>query len=214
MIDIVGDANSALASSLPGSTLPTTNWAPQEIMADRYVIPVPRDVVGRYRLSVRLYDPVDQVYLSPRGDTLVSAALVQLYACPVTVANGNTPPGEQPSPDYYGNGALWTALWPEGKVLIDPSHVQPDGWLEMKFVWWRSVFGPLTVEGRRLDADAPPLRAIIPEGYGNTGLQASSLLFSSEGCWQVAGRVGDAQLTFVTLVVNVPQYPWMTPEKK
>ena len=218
VIGIVGAASGAMESSLPGSTLPTADWMPQAIMVDRYEIPVPRDVAGRYSLSVRLYDPVDQVYLSPRTGALPSSQSIllatQLYACPVTVPNGSTPPGEQPSFDHHGNGTLWTALWPDGKVLMDPSHVQPDGSLEMKFLWWRDVYGKLSIEGQRLDAPAPPLQVIIPEGYGETGLQASSLLFPSAGCWQVTGKAGNAPLTFVTLVVNVPQYPWMTPEKK
>lgn len=38
--------------------------------------------------------------------------------CPVTVPNGSTPPGEAPSDRFYGNGQLWTVLWPEGTVNI------------------------------------------------------------------------------------------------
>ena len=34
--------------------------------------------------------------------------------CPVTIANGNGPPGEGSSPDDHGNGVLWTALPPGG----------------------------------------------------------------------------------------------------
>lgn len=74
----------------------------------------------------------------------------------------------------------------------------------MKFFWWRGegVRAPLTIEGRRLDAPAPALRAEIPEGYGLTGFQSSALLFPSEGCWEVTGEAGGARLTFVTLVVK------------
>jgi hypothetical protein len=38
----------------------------------------------------------------------------------------------------------------------------------------------LTVLGKRLDASAPPLRADIPEGYGDTGFQATALIFPTE----------------------------------
>jgi hypothetical protein len=75
----------------------------------------------------------------------------------------------------------------------------------MKFVWWRGVKGQLSIEGRRLDADAPPLRASIPDGYGDSGVQASALIFPTEGCWEVTGRVGDAALTFITRVTKVDQ---------
>jgi hypothetical protein len=128
-----------------------------------------------------------------------------LLSCPVTAPNGSTPPGEQPSPDLHGNGRIWTGLWPEGRVVFKPGgpgHILPDGSLEMKWWWWRGVMGQLTIEGRRLDAPAPPLRAEIPEGYGATGFQASGLIFPSQGCWEVTGRVGEASLTFVTLVVR------------
>jgi hypothetical protein len=78
-----------------------------------------------------------------------------------------------------------------------------DGSLSMKFPWWRGVRGKLTIEGKRLDATAPPLRANIPEGYGDTGFQSTALVFPTEGCWEVTGKVGKVSLTFVTRVVKV-----------
>jgi hypothetical protein len=80
--------------------------------------------------------------------------------------------------------------------------VLPDGWLGMKFPWWRAISGKLTIEGRRLDATAPALEADIPDGCGDTGFQASGIIFPSEGCWQVTGKVGETSLTFVTQVVK------------
>jgi len=59
------------------------------------------------------------------------------------------------------------------------------------------------MHGKRLDAPAPPLRAIIPEGYGDTGFQATGLIFPTEGCWEVTGEVGDTRVTFVTRVVKL-----------
>jgi hypothetical protein len=73
----------------------------------------------------------------------------------------------------------------------------------MKFLWWRGVRGKLTIQGQRLDAPAPPLRADIPGGYGDTGFQATGLIFPTEGCWEVTGKVGESSLTFVTRVVKV-----------
>jgi len=49
----------------------------------------------------------------------------------------------------------------------------------------------------------PPLRARIPDGYGDTGFQATALIFPTEGCWEVTGKVGEASRTFVTRVVKV-----------
>lgn len=126
--------------------------------------------------------------------------------CEVTVANGNAPPGERPSPTYHGSGGLWTILQREGKIVFRPNgpgFVLPDGSLSWKWPWWRGVQGKLTVEGRRLDAPAPPLRAAIPDGYGDKGFQATALIFPTGGCWEVTGRVGEASLTFHMLVVQV-----------
>jgi hypothetical protein len=138
---------------------------------------------------------------------LSSCDTSQAGSCPLTIANGQTPPGETPSESYHGNGALWTVLWPEGVVSFEPGgpgEVRADGSLVMKFPWWRGqgVVGFLEIEGRRLDGSAPPLQAEIPEGYGRTGFQASAIVFPSEGCWEIMGRAGEAQITFVALVVR------------
>jgi hypothetical protein len=142
-----------------------------------------------------------------------------LKDCPVTKPNGSMPAGEPQSgkcAGCYGNGALWTVLWPEGKVVFRPGgsgFVEPDGSLSMKFPWWRAGragYGKFTIEGRRLDEPGPPLRAYIPDGYTNaqgySGFQATALIFPTEGCWEVTGRAGQDSLTFVTQVVRVSEH--------
>jgi hypothetical protein len=133
------------------------------------------------------------------------------FCCPVTLPNGSQPPVKNfggtvtYSPTYrgpltdraegsHGNGKLWAVLPLDGKLLATP---EKEGSLRWKFPWWRAVRGPLTVRGRRLDGPAGPLRAHIPAGYGETGFQASGIFFPSEGCWEITGRAGDAELTFV-----------------
>jgi hypothetical protein len=139
-----------------------------------------------------------------------SPAATGAPACPVTKPNGSMPPGERPSPDFHGNGALWTMLWPEGRVVFRPGgsgFVLLDGSLSMKFPWWRGIRGKLTIQGRRLDAPAPPLRARIPEGYGDIGFQATGLIFPTPGCWEVTGLVSGNRLTFITEVVKIGKGP-------
>jgi len=71
-------------------------------------------------------------------------AVEESFSCPVTV------PSEKNG--KYGNEALTTGLWPEGKVVFKPGgagFVLEDGALAMKFWWWRPVGGRLTIEGRR-----------------------------------------------------------------
>ena len=50
---------------------------------------------------------------------------------------------------------------------------------------------------------SPPLRADVPAGYPDTGFQPSGLMFPTQGCWSVTGRIGDGKpLTFVTFVLK------------
>lgn len=124
------------------------------------------------------------------------------FTCPVTEPNGSLPPGETVESEYYlGDGKLWTVLWPDGTIYMLPEDRQTDGSYSMKWGWWRGVDGALTIEGRRLDVPDEPLRADIPDGYGETGFQVSTLIFPTTGCWELTGRVGEASLTFVTKVV-------------
>lgn len=122
-------------------------------------------------------------------------------SCPVTLGNGQTPPGEAPSADYLGNGRLWTVLWPKGIAFVPPDDIEADGSLSMKFPWWRGpgVRGSLDISGHELRTGIP-VRASIPDGYGDTGFQATGISFPVEGCYSVTGEVGGAELSFVTLV--------------
>jgi hypothetical protein len=121
----------------------------------------------------------------------------------VTRPNGSIPQGESAvaGARYLGNGHLWTDLY-RNPIHPRPEDVREDGAIEMKFAWWRAVPGKLRIEGRRLDADAPPLSAWVPDGYGRRGFQSTAITFPTAGCWEVTGRVGDASLTFVSLILE------------
>jgi hypothetical protein len=136
--------------------------------------------------------------------------------CPVTtpppVALTPPPPaGTGPNPNLvftagpgnflYGNDALIAILPNDGTIHpSDPSRGLPGG---VKFAWWRIAHGALAIATRRLDAVTVQQSPNVPDPYGDTGFQASSLNFSSPGCWQVSGTVGGKALTFV---VNVAAY--------
>jgi hypothetical protein len=126
--------------------------------------------------------------------------------CPLTLPNERTPRGRSNAGMNHGNGKLWTTMWPHNVLIASGDYIQPDGSVWMKWPWWRSVHGRLTVTGRRLDGDAPPLTAAVPSGYGNRGFQPSGITFPTEGCWRVTGAVGSARLTFVTLVLKADRY--------
>ncbi len=125
---------------------------------------------------------------SPTPVPLTKAAIV---SCPVSLPNLSTSPNDYYILTYagisayagYGNasGTLFTEPWPGGKVVFTPEGpgaILPDGSLAMKWPWYRhNVVGQLAIEGRRLDAPAPPLRAEIPCCYDETGFQPSELIF-------------------------------------
>lgn len=152
------------------------------------------------------------------------ASPLPMPACPVTQPNDVQPPPEANifgrGNGDYGTDALWTSLWVwgEGTVVVPPTHVQADGVLgPMKWPWWRGVPGQLVIEGRRIDATAPPLQTYSAAGqrldqpeptpsafdvvYTETAFLPTGLVFPTTGCWEITASVGEERLTFVTLVV-------------
>jgi hypothetical protein len=142
-----------------------------------------------------------------------SAETSQKTKCAVTTPNGIVAGGGDKDPNSYGNRQVSVGpfgLWPGGTVVFKPGGAgfrTRDGSLGMKFGWMRGVRGQLRTEGRRLDAPAPPVRGEVPRGYGSLGFQASYVVFPSTGCWEVTGRIGDASVTFVTMVVQIGEGP-------
>jgi hypothetical protein len=130
------------------------------------------------------------------------AKYVRLVDCPVTVGTRETWPDGNSIELTYRDGPLFVALYPDGIVQATPDDVWEDGSIAIKFGWWRGVKGTLAIEGRRLDAPAPPVQARIPSGYGSSGFQSTAVIFAGPGCWEVTGSLGAVRLTFVTRVVG------------
>jgi len=147
---------------------------------------------------IRLFALISVAALSAAG----AREPQDIVSCAVTMPNDQ---------GAYANDSLLVYLtWPDGTVVFrpgGPGFVLADGALSMKFGWERRVSGELTIQGRRLDGEAPSLRAEVPCCYGATGFQASALIFPSPGCWEVTGTVGTASLTFVTRVVKIDDGP-------
>jgi hypothetical protein len=130
------------------------------------------------------------------------------FACKVTIPNGSQPPDKDwggtgsfawekaAAASSYGNGELWTLL-PRGGTLF-AGHDQ-QGRLWDKWLWYRTVHGHLSVSGRRLGGPetfqtGPSEETMLGR---DTGLLVEGLAFPSEGCWEVTGKAGGTELTFV-----------------
>jgi hypothetical protein len=133
--------------------------------------------------------------------TAVPAADMKAFEpCPVTA-----PVIEHPTDtDVFGDG-------PEAEWYCDPDNrlcaVKNGAWHAggIKVGWRKPPGARFDVSGRRLDAEAPPLKATIPDGYPGT-FQASGLTFPTEGCWEVEARTDENTLRFV-VQVEPPLHP-------
>lgn len=121
---------------------------------------------------------------------------------------GTRPSREPPIPgeDFnYGNRHVAVYLWPKGRLVATRhgqtwGRITPSGSIWAKVGWWRGAPGRLYIQGERLDAAAPPLRARVPAGYGS--FQSTGLTFPTPGCWLVVGSVAGHELEFVVLVTK------------
>lgn len=117
-------------------------------------------------------------------------------ACPVTPTVTETPPRD-PNADPFGSGPWFVnadrSLWAQWNLGWQAG---PDG---NKVLWIRPAGAKLTVTGRRLDGDAPPLRADIPGGYPTT-FQVSGVYLSEPGCWEITAEAGGRRLQFVAQI--------------
>jgi hypothetical protein len=91
---------------------------------------------------------------------------------------------------WYGNDVLWVNVYPQGARRSE------------KFPWVRLGRGSLTITGHRIDAEAAPAIGHVPQGYGDTGFQASGIDFPTAGCWEITGQLAGENLRFVVKVLD------------
>jgi hypothetical protein len=132
--------------------------------------------------------------------------------CPVTTAENASFQAPEPYAAvapwenifWHGTEGLWTALHADGIWASLPDN--PEGYTQ-KIMWWSSSYvlkeelqPNLIVSGRRLDAEAPPLKF-----YGATNAFAEDIGdamltgvdFPTLGCWEVTGQYKKSELKFV-----------------
>lgn len=118
-------------------------------------------------------------------------------------------PANAPYPNefWYGSADLWTMLPVDGAWRGLP--FSSTGFTQKVF-WWRADYDPyaepqpaLTVVGRRLDGEAPALRAASATHALHADFHAAMLVgvdVPTAGCWQITGTYGAAALSFVVRV--------------
>ena len=110
---------------------------------------------------------------------------------------------------WFGTDRLWTVLPADGTWTL--GHYTPsDPTFRQKLFWWRQGYDwrteplpKLTITGRRLDAQAAPLKA---DRANTVSSQPAAMVvginFPTNGCWEVTGRYGDNTLTFVVWIAK------------
>jgi hypothetical protein len=187
-----------VAALLVPAALPADAKSPPRngVVRLRHQVVVLKAKVQKLRAANRQLAQANAVGL--RHELALQRRVAAVDPCPITRPNGSKPPGPTFGAEFHGNGSIWIGLWHSNVVVWD---AEPGGTITVKFGWWRGAHGKVRIEGRRLDAPGPPLVGHVPDGYGDSGFQSSGITFPSAGCWQVTGHVGEASLTFVTLVL-------------
>lgn len=117
-----------------------------------------------------------------------------------------TPPSNYVGEFWYGTPELWTMLRTDGTWSSLP---QSGVGYTQKVFWWRQGYDmntepnpKLTVTGKRLDAQAPPLSASSATNasadFGEAMLVGVDI--PTFGCWEITGQYNGTELSFVVWI--------------
>lgn len=143
------------------------------------------------------------------------AALIPPADCPVTTAESTSFEAPEPySPTapwdgmfWFGSEGLWTALQTNGVWSGLPDnpggYTQKIAWWSRGYVWNVETQPSLMVTGKRLDAEAPSLKASGANGAYADDMGSAMMMgvdFPTLGCWEITGQYKESELTFVVWV--------------
>lgn len=112
---------------------------------------------------------------------------------------------------WFGSDKLWTDLRADGTWQGLPHYTPESTSFRQKLFWWRQGYDWLAepnpflkVTGRRLDAPAQALASSQANGsYRHEDWESFMVVgidIPTYGCWQITGRYGDDELTYVVIV--------------
>ena len=163
---------------------------------------VPPLDAGVYRLAVWCRTCGDGRFSVQRS---VRLRVLPTASCPVTRPNGNRPPRQPRSVNWYGNGLLWARVEGDGSYSVPREQVAADGSIGNKLLWVTTPpWSKPAVTGERLDAAAPPLKVLgVNTGSFQGDVDPSHMTpvsFPSPGCWRLTARIADVSLVYVVQV--------------
>jgi len=142
-------------------------------------------------------------------------------SCPATTppAHPFTPPAwYEPADDdfWLGSEKLWTqgnksGVWdwephkPGHEHEVQPLTVKIS-WGSVDYYWRKEPRPNLTLTGRRLDGEAPPLLTSTTNIAGPNaehGFMLSGVYVPTPGCWEITGEYRGEKLSFVVWVQQV-----------
>jgi hypothetical protein len=119
------------------------------------------------------------------------------FNCPVSPITTERPEND--------NTAAWSGTWyrsPNGEIWASEPGLRKLREGGDKVLWVKPFGSKLTITGKRLDGDAPPLKATAPDGYEMFDYQASGITFPTAGCWEIAATAGKTNWRFVVNIIE------------
>lgn len=164
-----------------------------------------------YRDILGIFFALYLLNLSALQDVGVASAENEMgISCPVTLP---LPFAPDTLAGTVSNQWISTSVNPEGYIFspITPGfRSSRDGYWGQKQAWASTIPGELAISGRRLDAEAPPLRAYVSSIESKDNSFVSIIMFPTPGCWEVVGSVQDKTLRFFAFVVVLDGGPTRT----
>ena len=130
-----------------------------------------------------------------KGNTASACLLTEpLWAKPPEDSAVLNPPAYG---DYFVNNDH--SIWASASWAVDENDRRNVSKEWIKVGWFRPAGAELIVTGQRLDGEAPPLEVEASCCYP-TRFQASGLYFPTEGCWEIAAKAADKELSFTVWI--------------
>ncbi len=131
-------------------------------------------------------------------DVYAGARTGQSENCPVSTPAVATPP-DSDYRDPFPYGEYFVSA--DKKLWVDATEWRQG---RTKYPWVKPFGSELVVQGRRLDADAPPLWVEIAPDYPRD-FQPSFITIPTAGCWEIEARADTSVVRFVVLIPPGPE---------